>query len=266
MAIVATNQSKRLIEAIRELAEYRGQDPVATAFNVGNSFFSTNEIWRASDPKTPGEIMDHYRTCEPQIEQQVFATYGIPSEIALRERMEKLLVPRASTTLRVLEPQMKQSVLDFGAGIGSQLLPFAKRPGVQCTHVDVGGVMMKYAAWRYRRCPQPVEFIELADGYLEHGVPQLKDRTFDLVICTEVLEHVTEPEKLVAMLAGLVKPEGLCVATVSFDDGEGMVPMHLNVDKYNDETFLAEVFPRNGLERVEDHVFRKVVAAETTHR
>lgn len=258
MAIVATNQSKKLIEAIRELAEYRGQDPVATAFNVGNSFFATNEIWRAKNPKTPTEIMEHYRTCEPQIEQQVFATYGIPGEIALRERIEKLPLSNksASTSLRVLEPQTRETVLDFGAGIGSQLLPFAMRAGVHCTHVDVGGVMMKYASWRYRRSP-PVEMIALANDYLEAGVPELKGRTFDLVVCTEVLEHVTEPEKLVAMLAGLVKPGGLCVATVSFDDDEGMVPMHLNVDRYKNDTFMAEIFPKNGLERVEDFVFRK---------
>ena len=249
MAIVATNKDGALLNAIRELAEYRQQDPVATAFNVGNSFFATNEIWRARNPKTPGEIMEHYRTCEPQVEQQVFATYGIPGEIELRRRIVNL-------------PIQPRTVLDFGAGIGSQLLPFVER-GCLCTHVDVGGVMMKYAAWRYDRYADAsfrptIDPISLKDDYMTAGVPELKGRTFDLVICTEVLEHVVEPEKLVAMLSDLVKPGGLCVATVSFDDGDGMVPMHLNVDRYDDATFMAEVFPRNGLERIEDSVFRKV--------
>jgi 2-polyprenyl-3-methyl-5-hydroxy-6-metoxy-1,4-benzoquinol methylase len=259
MAIVATNQTKLLTTAIRELAEYRGQDPVATGFNVGNSFFATNEIWHASDPKTPAEVMKHYRTCEPQVEQQVFATYGIPNEIALRERIQNLTLSSkpATNTLRVLEPQVRETVLDFGAGIGSQLLPFANRPAVQCTHVDVGGVMMKYAAWRYRRC-WPVEFVELKDDYLEKGVPELKGRTFDLVICTEVLEHLIEPEKLVAMLASYVKLGGLCVATVSFDNDDGMVPMHMNVGVYDNQKFLAEVFPKYDLEWIDENVFRKV--------
>lgn len=253
MTIVATSKNRILIEAISELAEYRKEDPIATAFNVGNSFYATNEIWRTSDPKTPAEIMEHYRTCEPQIEQQVFATYGIPGEVALREHVGKLVEVKPTS----LRAQPLVAVLDFGAGIGSQLLPFAKKIGCRCTHVDVGGVMMKYAAWRYRRC-QPVELISLENNYMEAGVPELADRTFDLVICTEVLEHVPEPERLVTMLAEFVKPGGLCVATVSFDDDDGMVPMHLNVDRYKNEVFLAEIFPKNGLERVEDFVFRKV--------
>jgi len=280
MAIVATNKSTSLLDGIRELARYRDEDPVATAFNVGNSFFATNEQWRRavevappdSDnfgcgeyraPGTPAEIMEHYRRCVPQVEQQVFATYGISGEIALRERI-----------VAMVEPGM--TVLDFGAGIGSQLVPLVAK-GCRCVHVDVGGVMMDYASWRYQQlrpargptgpsCPSDgpsyttsggVDLIALRDDYMEVGVPNLRGRTFDVVICTEVIEHVTEPEKFVEKLAQWVKPGGLCVATTSFDDGDGMVPMHLNIDKYDDESFAAEVFPRYGLVPFEESFYRK---------
>lgn len=248
MGIVASSGSWALLAAIRELAKYREQDPVATAFNVGNSFYTVNEAWWAAcgggAPTTPAEIMEHYRTCEAQVEQQVFATYGIPSEVALRERiLERVWVG--------------ESVLDFGAGIGSQLLPLV-RLGRPCTHADVGGVMMRYAKWRYQQDVfSEVSLVSLRDDYVECGVPELSGRQFDVVVCTEVLEHVTEPEKLVEMLSGWVKPGGLCVATTSFDDGDGMVPMHLNVGRYTDEQFAVEVFPRHGLVRVEDAVYRK---------
>jgi 2-polyprenyl-3-methyl-5-hydroxy-6-metoxy-1,4-benzoquinol methylase len=259
MAIVATNNSGVLLGAIRELAEYKGENAIATAFNVGNSFYATNEVWRARNPKTPAEIMAHYRTCKPQVEQQVFATYGIPGEVALRKRMETLHV------------DTRDGVLDFGAGIGSQLLPFVVR-GYRCTHVDVGGVMVDYAFWRYLRAQEYTHLeyggtnlprhmparVDLHDDYMTARIPELEGRTFGLVICTEVIEHVPEPEKLVVLLASLVNPGGLCVATTSFHDDDGTIPMHLNVDKYDDETFAAEVFPRNGLVRVEEHVFRKV--------
>jgi 2-polyprenyl-3-methyl-5-hydroxy-6-metoxy-1,4-benzoquinol methylase len=259
MGIVATSDNKALLEAIRELAEYRGLDPIATAFNVGNSFYLVNEVWRAADPKTAAEIMAHYRTCEMQVEQQVFATYGIPHEAALRDRMAALVEPGAI-------------VLDFGAGIGSQLLPMLAK-SCRCTHVDVGGVMMKYAAWRYRRQSKfgwnpatDVELVELRDDYIKDhvavGVPELRDRTFDVVICTEVIEHVVDPEALAVLLASYVKPGGLLVATTSFHNHDGMVPMHLNVGTYTDEQFASEIFPRYGLTPIEPSVYRKRSSAE----
>jgi 2-polyprenyl-3-methyl-5-hydroxy-6-metoxy-1,4-benzoquinol methylase len=258
MAIVATNKSKLLLEAIRELARYREEDPVATAFNVGNSFFATNEQWRARNPKTVPEILAHYRECAPQVEQQVFATYGIPGEVTLREKFCGMVEAPAT-------------VLDFGAGIGSQLVPLVAK-GCQCVHVDVGGVMMDYASWRYQQIAPPrgpsgghaghmvsngVEMVSLKDDYMEAGVWELKGRQFDVVICTEVIEHVTEPERFVAMLADYVKPGGLCVATTSFHDVDGMIPMHLNIDKYSDATFAAEVFPRHRLVEFDEFFYRK---------
>jgi 2-polyprenyl-3-methyl-5-hydroxy-6-metoxy-1,4-benzoquinol methylase len=266
MGIVATSESTGLLDAIRELAEYREQDPLATAFNVGNSFYLVNEQWRRAvdggnggshgrAPETPAEIMHHYRTCEMQVEQQVFAAYGIPSEIELRKQIVGRVRPGSA-------------VLDFGAGIGSHLVPLLAQ-GCRCTHVDVGGVMMRYAAWRYRRRgyraqngrPDPawVELIELPDHYMDEGVPGLAARTFDVVTCTEVVEHVPEPVPLVALLATLVRPGGLLVAQTSFHDHDGMVPMHLaeNLRRYTDESFAAEVVPRFGLRRLEGPFYRK---------
>jgi 2-polyprenyl-3-methyl-5-hydroxy-6-metoxy-1,4-benzoquinol methylase len=258
MGIIAKTEDVGLLAAIRELAAYRKQDERATAFNVGNSFYLVNEVWRASNPKTAPEIMEHYRTCEMQVEQQVFATYGIPHEVALRERLWALVEPGVS-------------VLDFGAGIGSQLIPLLRKE-CRCTHVDVGGVMMQYATWRYQQIrpsrgasgghtdiwyANGVTMIPLPNNYMEAGVPHLTSKKqFDVVICTEVIEHVPEPEKFVAMLAGFVKPGGLFVATTSFHD-DGTIPMHLNVDKYTDEGFAREVIPRCGFIRVEDSIYRK---------
>lgn len=242
MAIVATTGTE-LVASIRELARYRDEDPVATAFNVGNSFYAQNELWRQMAPKTPAEIMQFYRASVPGVAQQVFAAYGIPGEIELRERICALVRPG-------------DTVLDFGAGIGAQLLPLAAK-GVTCTHVDVGGAQSDYARWRYRVCYSPVEMVALGDDYMELGTEELRGRKWNVVICTEVLEHVTHPEALVALLADYVLPGGLLIATTSFDDGDGMVPMHLNIDLYTDEEFEHKVFPRYGFKRVEPAVYVK---------
>jgi 2-polyprenyl-3-methyl-5-hydroxy-6-metoxy-1,4-benzoquinol methylase len=252
MSVVASNSSLQLLAGISELAEYRQENTIATAFNVGNSFYATNEIWRERNPKTAAEIMQFYRDSVPGVAQQVFATYGIPAEIALRERIEKLVQPG-------------ERVLDFGAGIGSQLLPLLPKAR-HCTHVDVGGEQMKYAAWRYNqrgyyagsyKPSGAVELVELADDYMVRGIAALAGRAFDTVICTEVLEHVTDPIGLVHLLATLVKLGGLLIATTSFDDGDGMVPMHLNVDRYTDEEFDQKIIPGLGFQKVESCVYRR---------
>lgn len=240
MSVVAKS-GDGLLAAIRELAAYRCEDPVATAFNVGNSFFATNELWRARNPRTSAEIMQHYRESVPGVAQQVFATYGIPGEIALRARIAQLV-------------QRGERVLDFGAGIGSQLLPLGGN-GRKLTHVDVGGVQAEYAAWRYKSRGMDVKMIDLPDDYMAGNLSL--GGPFDTVICTEVIEHVLDPVALVALLAALVRPGGRCIATTSFHDHDGMVPMHLNVGTYTDEQFASEVFPRYGLTLVEPSVYRK---------
>jgi 2-polyprenyl-3-methyl-5-hydroxy-6-metoxy-1,4-benzoquinol methylase len=238
MAIVARNEDNELLDAIVELAEYLGEDPVATAFNVGNSFFTAAERWHQSNPTQSHEIADYYRQTKSLLHQLVFANYGIPHELALIELVHSLFDPEAS-------------VLDLGGGIGSLLL------SVQCrekTHADFDGELLKYARWRYQRAGQPVTVVPLEHDYIDREPLG----TFDAVICTEVIEHAPDPEALVSYLSKLVRPGGKLLATVSFDDVGGTVPQHLNVERWTDEAFVAEVFPRHGLSSLTGDLYVKI--------
>lgn len=237
MAIVASQYDHELIAAVRELAEYLQEDPMATSFNVGNSFYWAAEKWWKTKPNKPAEIIEYYRSTDALLHQLVFANYGIPHELDLIARVKDLF-------------GKFDSVLDLGAGIGSFLL--SARCGPK-THADVGGKLFHYAAWRYQRAHEQVRMVELPSDYLNRD--PFEGEQFDGVICTEVIEHVPDPVALVAFLSKLVKPGGQLLATVSFEDADGMIPQHLNIGEWTNETFISTVFPRHGFERRDEDLY-----------
>jgi len=101
--------------------------------------------------------------------------------------------------------------------------------------IDVGCGTGHLLAEVLRRVPDAeslvgVDYAESAIAQLAEVVPAArgvvaslfelteKPQSFDLVLCTEVLEHVTGPKEALDVLVGLCKPGGHVVATVP--DGE----------------------------------------------
>jgi glycosyltransferase involved in cell wall biosynthesis len=52
------------------------------------------------------------------------------------------------------------------------------------------------------------------EANVEDGLPTEVGRDFDVVIAADVIEHVSDPETLMAELAGAIRPEGMIVASV----------------------------------------------------
>jgi SAM-dependent methyltransferase len=92
-------------------------------------------------------------------------------------------------------------VLDAGAGIGQYRPLFA--------HCD-------YKAHDFAKEPQTVGQytpLDYESDILDIPVP---DHSFDVVLCTEVLEHVPEPIKAVRELARVLRPGGILMLTAPF--------------------------------------------------
>ena len=70
------------------------------------------------------------------------------------------------------------------------------------------------------------------------------DESFDTILCTEVMEHVMHPEKVVAEFARILKPGGRAIVTVPF-----FYPIHDTFDffRYTDQG-MAVIMKRYGLE------------------
>jgi 2-polyprenyl-3-methyl-5-hydroxy-6-metoxy-1,4-benzoquinol methylase len=113
---------------------------------------------------------------------------------------------QVATTVADLKPS---SVIDVGCGTGHLLRAVLDRTVV----VDAVGI--DYAPAAIARAEKVVPEASLAVGDLTVFT---SERTFDVVLCTEVLEHLRDPEDARATLARLARPLGHIVATVP--DGE----------------------------------------------
>lgn len=121
-----------------------------------------------------------------------------------------------------------RTVLDFGAGIGSNAIAFARR-GLEVTAVELTGTTGDFLRHRLLQlgtkvssrvrlvlAPDPVEWLER------------QERPWDAVYCSDVLEHLAshqEALRVARMLRRLAKRA--CLLQASFGDQNSPYPQHL---------------------------------------
>jgi 2-polyprenyl-3-methyl-5-hydroxy-6-metoxy-1,4-benzoquinol methylase len=96
-------------------------------------------------------------------------------------------------------------VLDVGCGNGSNSFPLASL-GHDLLGIDISADSIHHAALKN---PFPN-----ARFRVHNLVEKSLDETFDLVLCSEVLEHLTNPEPLLLAMARVLEPGGLLLITV----------------------------------------------------
>ena len=114
---------------------------------------------------------------------------------------------RLSAIRSLLAPQPGDRVLEVGCGGGHVLRMF---PECDLTGVDVSGEMLAKASVNLRGYRVRLLKGELQDLDLPVG-------GFDRIICTEVLEHVVDPARVLDGMSTLVKPGGRLAITLPND-------------------------------------------------
>jgi 2-polyprenyl-3-methyl-5-hydroxy-6-metoxy-1,4-benzoquinol methylase len=104
-------------------------------------------------------------------------------------------------------------VAEVGSGGGHVLQMF---PGARLTAIDVSDAYLSIA--RRNLAGYQVRFVKGEVDKLDLPADQ-----FDRVICTEVLEHVLDPDAVLAAIAELLRPTGVAVITVPNDPLIGRV-------------------------------------------
>jgi 2-polyprenyl-3-methyl-5-hydroxy-6-metoxy-1,4-benzoquinol methylase len=146
-----------------------------------------------------------------------------------------------------------KTLLDIGCGEGFMLNYFRER-GLSVKGLDFTSDGVRHFFPPLVDTVATGDLYELIEGELGSG------RTYDVVTCSNVLEHVIDPERMTEMIKALLSPGGVCRLQVPNDDSfmnrdivsRSMapaeffkaVPDHLNY--FNFETFAALV-KRGGL-------------------
>ena len=112
---------------------------------------------------------------------------------------------RVKTLLSMLKAGPEHSVLEVGVGAGNIL---ARVRAKSRAGIDLSGFLLTKA--RLRLHPEDV----LIEGDAEKLTDHFPPASFDRVFCSEVLEHVQHPDRVLGQMARVVKPDGIVVVSV----------------------------------------------------
>lgn len=188
--------------------------PVAVvAENLDEEFENMGSLvaiaWNEADPKTPEEIDRFYQTTDSYI-------YNLAADhCSLRRKVVwDIVIRRISSFGKGLK------ILVFGDGIGTDSITLA-RLGHQVSYFDLPGKTREFARFRFSResLAYPITVIEKRS--------EIPIGQFDVVVCIEVLEHLSDPPSLMQDFHKYLRTGGIAVITESFACVGPEFPSHL---------------------------------------
>ncbi len=137
--------------------------------------------------------------------------------------------------IRIKNPHAE--LLDIGFGSGFHLKTFSKRFGLKTIGTDIASETID----RYNRLNIPMSKAIQIDPYT-NSIP-LPNDSYDIIICSHVIEHVPDEKKLLSEIRRLVSEKGTVYFNIPINEENIDVPNHLR--KYTPESFLL-LLSKNG--------------------
>jgi SAM-dependent methyltransferase len=202
--------------------------------------------WEEIHPQTPAEIREFYRKTELYVWE---LTQWHAS--ASRERYRKIV----NAVIDLCPPDSHPRVLDFGAGIGTDVIGFAER-GYSVFFADVPGITAEFTKHRLRRRGLEAVFLPVT-----RDIPAVPGM-FDIILCFDVLEHVPNPMDILRLFHRHLSSRGIAAIVATFEDA-GNHPCHLHsnfAEAQGDGWY--KTMKRTGWRLVEGHLYRKASSLE----
>ncbi|MGH7966077.1 MAG: class I SAM-dependent methyltransferase [Candidatus Binatia bacterium] len=120
--------------------------------------------------------------------------------------------------LEIARTHQVQTCLDFGSGVGSGAVLFA-RAGIEMTLADISTTLLDFARWRFARRGLSARFLDL-------NQTSLPEAGFDLILAMDVFEHLADPVEIVERLWRALKPGALLFARIHAEEDADR-PQHI---------------------------------------
>lgn len=117
-------------------------------------------------------------------------------------------------------PQHYSKMLDFGAGVGSDILKFLEK-GYDASFADIQGKTTEFVKYRLKRRNLEAKFIPI------EGSPIEFEEKYSIIICFDVLEHVWDPIATLRSLVAQLTENGVIAIINCPNDEDGDHPCHL---------------------------------------
>jgi 2-polyprenyl-3-methyl-5-hydroxy-6-metoxy-1,4-benzoquinol methylase len=111
-----------------------------------------------------------------------------------------------------LGPDPRVMEIGPGHGLFASLL-FERRPGAFYRAIDISASSLLYTERSLRALGLPEDRYELVESDITAAPRQLPAAQFDVVVCSEVLEHVDEPELILGAIRTALAPSGTAFLT-----------------------------------------------------
>jgi SAM-dependent methyltransferase len=218
-ALLLPGETDLLASAVRELAEYFGISAAEAERRAREGVIRTRDAWNAAPRRTRSEIEEFYNSSEDYIFELVYWHATLTEAETLAN----------VAALEVAERHGVRRYLDFGGGVGANLLLFASA-GIEVADADISDTLLAFARWRLGRRGVSASFFDLKTESLPLG-------RFDLVTAMDVLEHVPDPVATLGSALPALTPRGRAIVALGFGrDPEH--PMHI---VYSPRRFLSGV-------------------------
>ncbi|HEY2989183.1 MAG TPA: class I SAM-dependent methyltransferase [Candidatus Binatia bacterium] len=195
---------------VDELGRYmKCADPAAIRLRCRRAVDALAHEWRDKvDPADRKSIENFYNNSDGEI-------YELMWWHTLAEDISPLSYV---TALEFAAREGCRSCLDFGAGVGSGSILFARR-GFDVGLADISSPLLNFSRWRFESRNLPAEFFDLKTRALPR-------QAFDMITAMDVFEHLADPVEAVETLSGVLTPGGFLFGRFHAEADEDR-PLHV---------------------------------------